>query len=149
MTQKIWRLEIDALEPKGGAVIHIVGAADDNDPLDALLFFASTQSLAIIEGAVRLTLPREVRRRLVECSVPDDVWEAREKMDGDSGHGHSHLRGRRSLSMDLSSWSGSRRSAVLAVPCLMAPEERIVIVNRRHPDARRITARTVASGHYI
>lgn len=149
MTHKIWRLEVDAPELESGAATHIRGADAEGDPLDALVYCASTQSLAIIEGAVRLTLPREVRRRLVEFSVPQDVWLAREHLDDGQATGRSHLLGRRRLRMALSSWSGSSRSVLLTVPSWTAPDEWIVIFNRRHADASRITARAVASGHYV
>ena len=146
MTACLWRITSDTpdwtaedLQGQGAAA----RGARWNRPGEPVLYASTSIALAAWEtrahlGKAGVALPWN--RFLVRLDVPDDVWRARLALTAPwlvgwnaIPHGAvSHRLG--------SDWLAGRASALLEVPSVVVPEERNVLVNPAHPDARRVVA---------
>ena len=131
----------------GGAAAHPGRWNDDKQPV---VYAAPTIAIAVLETAAHVDdagLP--LNRYLVRLGVPDDVWSAREDLDVAAlPPTWSAIPAGRSSVKIGSDWLASLRSAILLVPSVIVPEERAALVNPLHPDARRITAKTMRPFEY-
>ena len=145
------------------ATASLVYAADDlsgegarltggrwNSPGMALLYTSSTIALAVLETVVHLSssgLP--LNRYLIRIDIPDNLWSLREESDQ-----HSVPSGWDALPAAAASpgfgdaWLRSQRSVVLTVPSVIVPEEKNILINPTHPDARNITAQSLRRWTY-
>ena len=81
--------------------------------------------------------------------MPDDVWAKREQID------IAKMRptwaaipaGRASVKVG-SNWLSSLKSPILMVPSVIVPEEWVSLINPRHSEASRITAKVVRLFEY-
>ncbi len=107
-----------------------------------LAYWASSRSLACLEALVNLgQSPIPLNRYLVEIEIPDDVWTHRETFDRQVGIGWDALPAGL-VSLDWgTSWANESRCAVAVVPSVVVPEEWCLLVNPRHPENARLTAR--------
>lgn len=121
-----------------------------NDEGQPAVYAAPTIAMAVLETAAHIHdagLP--LNRFLVRIDVPDSVWAAREAMDV------SRLpvtwaaipAGRASVRAGAD-WLRGLTAALLEVPSVIVPEEVAVLVNPLHPEARRLSARTVRLFEY-
>lgn len=121
-----------------------------NRPGLAVVYTSSSIALACLETVVHLGaagLP--LNRYLVRIDVPDDVWQAQELRTRDALPPEWDAIPEGSTSLDVGdAWLRSRRSALLAVPSVVVPEELNVLLNPAHPDAARISAHTLRRWHY-
>ncbi|MBI0436174.1 RES family NAD+ phosphorylase [Roseomonas sp. KE0001] len=148
MTRLVWRIATDAptyeADDLSGIGAKLTGGRW-NEAGIPLTYAAESRALACLETIVHLNeggLP--LNRYLVEISIPDDVWKAREE------HAASALpvgwdarpASRTSIAFG-SGWLRSQRSAILVVPSVIVPEETNVLINPQHEAADRIKAKKV------
>lgn len=116
-----------------------------NAPGMHVVYTADSRALALLETFVHIgTQGFPANRYLVGIAIPDDVWEAREApaaatlpvgWDARPSGIASERYGAR--------WLTEARSAVLALPSVLMPEESVILINPRHPDAHRMIATTL------
>lgn len=103
-----------------------------------IVYTASSAALAALEVLVHvdpLIAPSDLR--LLTIDVPDDL--SREEIDVAAlPPGWSKVPAPAALQSMGATWLTTGRSAVLLVPSAIIPIERNVLVNPRHPEARRI-----------
>ncbi len=150
---KLWRIAAETREYKacdlsgGGAAKYPGRWNSDKEPV---IYSAPTIAIAVLETAAHVDdagLP--LNRYLIEIDVPDDVWAQREEM------GVSKLpatwaaipAGHASVKIG-SDWLTSLRSPILMVPSVIVPEEWASLINPRHTEASRITAKVVRLFEY-
>ena len=150
---KLWRI---AAETRDYAATDLsgTGAATRpgrwNDYKEAVVYCAPTIAMAVLETAAHVDdagLP--LNRYLVEIDVPDATWVRREQVDVAKlpPTWDAIPAGRASVKFG-SEWLGSLRSAVLLMPSVIVPEERIALINPGHPNAATITGTLVRRFEY-
>jgi RES domain-containing protein len=112
---------------------------------ERVVYAASTLALAVLETAAHLDdtgLP--LNRFVVQLTVSIDVWNARQELDLSeiTPAWCAVPAGRASVEIG-SRWYMAATSALLLVPSVVVPEERAVLINATHSDAKRIKARTI------
>lgn len=144
----LWRIAADTRSYRADDLSG-AGAARSpgrwNDIGQAVLYTAPSIALAVLETAAHIDdggLP--LNRYLVEITVPDATWAARETLEVrrldptwaaiPAGSGSVK---------PGSEWIKAGTSALLMVPSVIVPEESAVLVNPKHPDAAALTARVV------
>jgi RES domain-containing protein len=145
---KVWRIATDTpayvADDLSGAGAKATGGRW-NRPGQPVLYCAQSPSLACLETLVHLGsggLP--LNRFLVEVDIPTPQWAARERQTGDKlGLGWDVCPAGK-VSLDFGdAWLARRRSAILAVPSAIVPEDLVILINPEHPDASAVTARKV------
>jgi len=121
-----------------------------NDEGEPIVYCAPAIAMAVLETAAHVDdggLPLDWY--LVEIRVPDAIWARREEIKTARlpAAWDAIPAGRASVRIG-SEWLSSRRSSTLLVPSAIVPEERVALINPRHPDAVRITARAVRRFEY-
>ena len=145
MSVSLWRIandardyEADDLSGKGAAI----SGGRWNRPGLPVVYTASNVSLACLETVVHLNssgLP--LNRFLVRIDVPDDVWAARTILPADELPGGWSAVPEGKVSLDVGDrWLKGRKTALLGVPSVVVPEEWNVLINPRHPAAKKIKA---------
>ena len=108
-----------------------------------LVYASGSRALACLETVVHLGggLALPLNRYLVCIELPHDVWVARTVFDAAVQVGWDALPpGRVSIAWGTA-WAQGGASCVAEVPSVVVPEEANLLINPRHPDARRIRAR--------
>ena len=148
MTVRLWRIATDAQEHQAhdlsGRGAELTGGRW-NRKGQPVVYAASSVALACLETVVHLgaaTLP--LNRFLVEIQVPDDVWAHRTiyTVQGLAVGWDAVPEGMVSLDTG-DDWLKTGSTALLQVPSAIVPEEHNVLINPRHAQAGRITARKV------
>lgn len=108
-----------------------------------LVYASASRALACLETVVHLgggvALP--LNRYLVRLDVPPELWAARTVFDAAAQVGWDALPpGRVSIAWGTA-WAQGGASCLAEVPSVVVPEESNLLLNPRHPDAARITAR--------
>ncbi|MFO1271983.1 MAG: RES family NAD+ phosphorylase [Rubrivivax sp.] len=149
----LWRIAADT-RSYGADDLSGAGAAKSpgrwNDTGQPVVYAAPTIAMAVLETAAHIDdggLP--LNRYLVEITVPDATWKAREVLD------QSRLdatwaaipAGRGSVKPG-SDWIKGGTAALLVVPSVIVPEESAVVINASHPDAAGLKARIVRLFEY-
>jgi RES domain-containing protein len=88
-----------------------------------------------------------LNRYLVELVIPDEVWARATSLLPPAVGWDAIPAGKVSLD-EGDRWLKAGRSAVLIVPSVIVGEERNVLINPLHPDARRIAAHKVRKWTY-
>ena len=113
-----------------------------NSPGMAVVYTSSTIALAVLETVVHLSssgLP--LKRYLIRIDIPDNLWAGREEVDPSNAIPDWDALPAGSASAGFGdTWLRAQRSAVLTVPSVVVPEEKNVLINPMHPDARHVTA---------
>ncbi|MFC7555345.1 RES family NAD+ phosphorylase [Pseudoroseomonas wenyumeiae] len=114
------------------------------------IYTSESRALACLETMAHLNsggLP--LNRYLVEVTIPDDIWDAREEHDAAALPVGWDARptGRTSIRFGTD-WLRSRRSVLLLVPSVIVPEERNILINPLHPAGGGITARKLRLWSY-
>ena len=146
MTVRLWRIASDTpdwtaedLQGQGAAA----RGARWNRPGEPGLYASTSIALAAWEarthlGKTGVALPWN--RFLVRLDVPDDVWRSRSALAAPWPVGWNAIP-EGALSRRLGSeWLAAGASALLEVPSVVVEEERNVLLNPAHPDARRVVA---------
>jgi RES domain-containing protein len=119
-----------------------------NRPGNAMIYSASNISLAVLETFVHLKaggLP--LNRYLVELAIPAEVWERATSLLPPAV-GWDAIPSAK-VSLDAGDrWLKANDSALLVVPSVIVSEERNVLINPLHPDARKIRAHKVRKWVY-
>ena len=109
---------------------------------EPILYTATSVSLATLETAAHVNpagLP--LNKFLVEVIVPSNAWKRREVLDVRAiGPAWKAIPPGAVSERAGSDWLRSRRTALLLVPSVIAPEEYCVLINPAHPDVKRIRA---------
>ena len=116
-----------------------------NEPGTPVVYASSSRALACLETVVHLTGPAALplNRYLVEISIPEALWAARETCDASALTGwDAEPAGRTSMRYGTR-WAQGGSSALLVVPSIVVPEEQNVVINPCHPDASRVSAKKV------
>ena len=121
-----------------------------NRPGHPAVYAAGSIALACLETVVHLnavTLP--MNRYLVRIDVPDGLWDQRRVATGRKAPIGWDAVPEGKASLDFGdTWLKLGRTALLEVPSVLVPEEGNILINPRHPDARRIKARKVRRWQY-
>lgn len=153
MTVVLWRIATDTPEYEahdlGGKGAEKTGGRW-NRPGRPVVYSASSVALACLETVVHLNaagLP--LNRFLVRIEVPDELWQARRTLTpADLPVGWSAIpEGKDSLDIG-DGWLQDARTALLAVPSVIVPEESNVLINPLHPQAAGIHAAKVRPWFY-
>jgi RES domain-containing protein len=114
-----------------------------------MLYASPTIALAVLETLVHLgarDLP--LNRYLVKLNVPSALWKSASKADPALLVGWDALPAGK-VSIDWgSNWCAAQSSAIAFVPSVIVPEEFNVVINPRHPDAGKITAKKIRRWQY-
>lgn len=114
-----------------------------------MLYTSPTIALAVLETMVHLgagALP--LNRFLVRLDVPDAVWKGAARVDPVGLVGWNAVPSGR-VSIDWgNAWCAARPSAIALVPSVVVPEEFNALINPRHPEAAKITARKIRRWDY-
>lgn len=150
---KLWRIAAEtrkypATDLSGG------GAADSpgrwNDVKEPAVYSAPAVAMAVLETAAHVDdcgLP--LNRYLVGIDVPDDVWAKREQTDiAKLPPAWAAIPAGRASVKIGSNWLSSLASPILMVPSVIVPEEWVSLINPRHSEASRITAKLVRLFEY-
>ena len=150
---KLWRIAAEtrkysATDLSGGGAANSPGRW--NDDKEPVVYSAPTMAMAVLETAAHVDdsgLP--LNRYLVEIDVPDDVWAKREEI------GITKLppswasipAGRASVKVG-SKWLLSLTSPILMVPSVIVPEEWVSLINPKHPESSKISAKLLRLFEY-
>lgn len=115
-----------------------------------VVYTSGSIALAALETIVHLnagSLP--LNRVLVEISVPNNVWKKRLIHTSKSLAVGWNVLPEGMVSLELgTSWAAQLRTALLQVPSVIVPEEFNILLNPRHPEAKRICAKKLRVFHY-
>jgi RES domain-containing protein len=111
----------------------------------ALVYASSSIALATLETLAHLGDDIALRNAfLVRIDVPAPVWNRREQMapqDLDPTW-LAEPAGMTTIEFG-NAWIAAASAALLEVPSVIVPEERNVLINPAHPDAKRISAKVL------
>ena len=149
----LWRIATEsrryrADDLSGGAAG--AGPGRWNDTGEPVLYCAPTIAIAVLETAAHIDdAGFPLNKSLVEITVPDIVWDAREAVAGAAlpPAWNAVPAGRASVQVG-SAWLTSLSSLVLLLPSDIVPEEQVALINPRHALTAKITAKTVRKFEY-
>ena len=145
MTVALWRVASDTpawsaddLSGKGAAS----QGARWNHPGERVTYASTSIALAAWETRAHFARGAALpgNRYLVRIDVPDELWAAREILKRPPPVGWDAVPEGLVSRHAGSGWLAAGRSALLAVPSVIIPEEDNVLIDPRHPEATRITA---------
>jgi RES domain-containing protein len=153
VSHSLWRIASDTrdytADDLSGKGAEITGGRW-NERGTPVIYTSSNRALAALETIVHLNaggLP--LNRYLVEIIVPDDVWEMAQACDHTTAPvGWDAEPASKTSSHYGMTWARSNASLLLRVPSVIVPEEQNVLINPRHPDLAKITARKVRKWLY-
>src|SRR5205814_9569029 len=144
----LWRI---ATETREYRAIDLSGAGAARYPgrwnaeKEPVVYCAPTIAIAVLETAAHVDdsgLP--LNKYVVEIQVPDTVWALREELVLKTLPPTWGAIPAGAASVEIGSrWLSSLKSPLLMVPSVIIPEERASLINPRHPEATRITAKVV------
>lgn len=112
---------------------------------DAVVYAASSISLACLETLVHMNNTLPLNRYLVEIQVPQAIWDDAQTFDHTSRPAigwDAVPPGKVSLDAG-SNWLKSSTSLLLRVPSVVILEEHNVLINPAHTDAPKLSARKI------
>jgi RES domain-containing protein len=152
-TAVLWRIATETRDYKAN---DLSGAGSATSPGrwnaagEHVVYAAPTLSLAVLETAAHLDsagLP--LNRFVVRIEVPADVFAMREEFDPATlDPAWNAIPAGRASAEAGSRWYRAGEAPILLAPSVIVPEERVAIVNARHPAASRIAATTVRRFSY-
>lgn len=144
----LWRIAAETKEYKandisGGGAAKYPGRWNASG--EYVVYAATSLALAVLETAAHVDsrgLP--LNRFVVRITVPIKAWNARQeiKLSEIDSAWCAVPAGKASVDIG-SNWYKSSESALLLVPSVIVPEERAVLINATHPDAKGIKAATI------
>jgi len=153
VSHTVWRIAADTKDYSAddltGKGAEITGGRW-NQKGTAMLYTATSRALACLETFVHLNsggLP--LNRYLVAIEIEDDIWNAARVETTATLPVGWDAEPASLTSVDLgTAWAKASTSLLLLVPSVIVPDEPNVLVNTRHPDAAKITARKVRKWLY-
>ena len=153
MSHSVWRIasdtrdyEADDLSGKGAEI----SGGRWNDKGTPVVYTSANRALAALETIVHLNaggLP--LNRYLIEITIPNAIWDAAEVIDASSAPVGWDAEPASKTSSDFGTrWARSNARLLLRVPSVIVPEESNVLINPRHPDIAKITARKLRKWLY-
>ena len=137
MSHSLWRIASDTrdytADDLSGKGAEITGGRW-NDRGTPVVYTSCNRALAALETIVHLNaggLP--LNRYLIEIIIPDDVWAQAQACD----HTIAPV-----------GWARSNDTLLLRVPSVIVPEEQNVLINPRHRDLTKISARKIRKWIY-
>lgn len=130
------------------------GAASDpgrwNESGQYVVYAAYTYSMAVLETAAHVESGNfPLDRYLIEITVPRALWLARERVTvSQLPVGWDAIPGSKIAVERGSDWYASSRSLLLELPSVIVPEENILVINAKHPDAGQLTSVAVRRFEY-
>lgn len=153
MTVSLWRIATETRSYPADDLSGTGAALNPgrwNDHGEYVVYTATTRALAVLEtaayvGAAGLPL----NRFLLQIAVPDAVWNQKKEYAAAllPPTWAAIPAGRKSVELG-SAWYRRRTSALLLVPSVIVPEEPVVLINAKHPDAVQIKARVIRKFEY-
>jgi len=109
---------------------------------NAVLYTSRSIALATLETLAHTTDSIAVRNAfLVKITVPASVWRLRHTLEADGLPVTWKAEPAGSATLDLGdAWLEENATPLLAVPSVIVPEEHNVLINPRHPAAKRLHA---------
>lgn len=150
---KLWRIaaetrQYSATDLSGGGAANRPGRW--NDDKEPVVYCAPAIAMAVLETAAYVDdsgLP--LNRFLVEIDVPDAVWAKREEIDSAKlPAAWAAIPAGRASAKVGSNWLTSLASPILLLPSVIVPEESVSLINPKHPDASKITAKVLRLFEY-
>lgn len=145
---KLWRIAAEtrdyaADDLSGGGAARYPGRW--NAAQEPVIYTATTPALAMLETLAHLPdsgLP--LNRYLVQIDVPADSWAAREQRTPTQlpVTWDAIPAGLASVRVG-SAWLAKGNSLLMELPSAIVPEESVVLINPRHPEARVLKARAL------
>jgi RES domain-containing protein len=121
-----------------------------NDKGTPLLYTSSNRALACLETIVHLNaggLP--LNRYLIEVLIPDEVWSATQIITEKMAPVGWDAEPESKTSSDYGNkWVKDNATLLLSVPSVIVPDEANILINPRHPDMAKVTARKVRKWLY-
>jgi len=153
MTYSVWRIATDTpdytADDLTGAGAKNTGGRWNRSG-NAVLYTAESIALACLETFVHLKaggLP--LNRYLVRIDIPDAAWRAAQSITADTAPVGWDAVPSGKVSLDYGdAWLASNVSALLFVPSVIIEEERNILINPLHPDAKGLTATKVRKWLY-
>jgi RES domain-containing protein len=120
-----------------------------NSPGRAVTYTASSIALAALETLthIRGSKPLPFNRYLIRINIPDAIWNTREILKPLPGGWDALPAGLTSI-QNGDRWLARCTASMLAVPSVIVPDEYNYLLNPLHPDARKMTAKTVRKWIY-
>ena len=148
MTRTVWRIATDApsygADDLSGTGAKLTGGRWNEKDVPAV-YSSESRALACLETMAHLNaggLP--LNRYLVEITIPDDVWSAREEHDAASLPVGWDARPSSRTSIGFGTkWLLGKRTPLLVVPSAVVFEEKNVLINPLHPASAGVNARKV------
>ncbi|PRC93787.1 RES family NAD+ phosphorylase [Solimicrobium silvestre] len=111
----------------------------------AVTYSSSTIALATLETLAHIGSEIAARNRfLIAISVPVKLWNKREIITAAELDPSWLAEPPGMFSIEFgSTWLEGRSAALLLVPSIIVPEEFNVLINPKHPDAKKISAKIV------
>lgn len=149
----VWRIAIQTAKYSAGDISGTgakISGGRWNWPGLPAVYCADTQSLCCLETLVHLgTGGLPLDRHLIQISIPDSIWNARKIESLATLPAGWNVSPAYRASKDVGTkWLGHMRSAVMAVPSVIAPADFVILVNPMHPDASAITAKNMGKWQY-
>jgi RES domain-containing protein len=147
---RVWRIATDTpdygADDLSGAGAKATGGRW-NRVGTAMLYASENIALACLETFIHLRaggLP--LNRYLVQVDIPEALWSAAARPVPAVGW-DAIPTGRVSLDAG-DAWAAACRTAVMLMPSAIVPEERNVLINPLHPDAKSIKAKRIRKWTY-
>ena len=149
----LWRIATDAADYEAhdmaGKGAEISGGRWNRKGLP-VVYTSTSIALAALETVVHMDMGElPLNRYLVEVTVPMDVWESRKIDMASTMPVGCDARPASMTSHNVGdAWLKGLSSLLYQVPSVVVSEEYNVLINPKHPDAGKITARKIRSWHY-
>lgn len=113
-----------------------------NEKGQQVVYTGVNPALAVLETVAHIDIHGlPLNRFLVEIHVPIAVWERRKRITIDVlPAGWDAMPGGLTSIRIGAAWYRSGKTALLEVPSAIVEEDRVVLINAEHPDAREIKA---------
>jgi RES domain-containing protein len=153
MAQSAWRIAVDTPDYTAD---DLTGKGAEktggrwNRAGTPMLYCASTIALSCLETLVHLGGPVKLplNRYLVKFTIPVAAWRNRTVFEpGDNVGWDAEPPGLVSLDWGTQ-WATATTSLIAEVPSVIVPEESCILVNPRHPGAKRLQVRKLRRWQY-
>jgi RES domain-containing protein len=153
MAHTVWRI---AVETPGYGSDDLTGKGAEktggrwNRRGTPVVYASASIALAYLETIVNLTALERLplNRYLIRIHIPLAAWKRRTSFDASALVGWDALPAAL-VSLDWGTgWLRSGKSLIAEVPSIVVPEERNILINPRHSDARELVARKIRRWNY-
>jgi RES domain-containing protein len=151
MARHVWRIGADTPD-YGADDLSGKGAEKSggrwNRKGTPMIYASCSVALTCLETMVHLGDPLPMNRYLIRIEVPPAAWDVRIVFNAPAHVGWD-AQPAGLVSLDWGThWARSLQSLVAQVPSIVVPEESNVLLNPRHPDARKLVAKKMRRWTY-